>query len=317
MDSASTSSTKSAKIANKVRDVIGAGTLPLSVQFAHLAPDNLSDFAPITDEDAIQAIRSTQCKTSPMDYIPTTVLKGAADVFGHIIANLTNLSFSEGVFPSSFKVGQVTPVLKKPDASTEDMANFRPITNLNTIGNILKRLAMKQMRSHMGNSSNLGSKQSAYRDLHSTETAMTRVVSDLLTATDSRSPSVLLSLDISAAFNTLDYRRLLERAKDLFGFDCVILRWLASYLAGREQFVVAGGCRSRTVKLSFLFHRAQFSDRSCFPSLLQRSAASSRRSGYATINSPMTSSCTRSSTRSLLPDYDPLLLCRRSNRMTH
>ena len=79
---------------------------------------------------------------------------------------------------------------------------------------------------------------------------MTRVVSDLLTATDSGSPSVLLSLDISAAFDTLDHRRLLAQAKDLFGFDCVVLRWLASYLAGREQFLVVGGCRSRTVKLS-------------------------------------------------------------------
>ena len=157
---------KIGKIANKVRNVIGAGTLPPSVQLAHLTPDNLSDFAPITDEDAIQAIRSMQCKTS-------------ADVFDQIIANLANLSFSEGVFPSSFKVGQVTPLLKKPGASTKDMANFRPIMNLNTIGKILERLAMKQMRSHMGNSPNLGSQQSVYWAFHSTETAITRVVSDL------------------------------------------------------------------------------------------------------------------------------------------
>ena len=80
----------------------------------------------------------------------------------------------------------------------------------------------------MGNSPKLGSQQSVYRTLHSTETAMTRVVSDLLTATDSGSPSILLSLDISAAFDALDHLRLLERAKDLFGFDRVVLRWLAS-----------------------------------------------------------------------------------------
>ena len=51
---------KIGKIANKVIDVIGGGTLPPFVQLAYLAPDNLSDFAPITDEDAIQAIRSVQ-----------------------------------------------------------------------------------------------------------------------------------------------------------------------------------------------------------------------------------------------------------------
>ena len=183
-----------------------------------------------------------------MDYVQTTVLKGAADVFGHIIANLSNLLFSVGVFPRSFKVGQVTPLLKKPGTGTTDMANFRLITILNTIGIILERLAMTQMRSHMGNSPNLASQQSAYRALHSTETAMTRVVSDLLAAIDSGSPSVLLSLDISAAFDTLDHRRLLERAKELFGFDCVVIRWLALYLAGHDQFAVVVGCRSRTEK---------------------------------------------------------------------
>ena len=47
---------------------------------------------------------------------------------------------------------------------------------------------------------------------------MTRLVSDLLTATDSGSPSVLLTLDISAAFDTLDHRHLIEREKDLFAF---------------------------------------------------------------------------------------------------
>ena len=129
-------------------------------------------------------------------------------------------------------------------------ANYRPITNLSTIGKILERLAMKQMRSHMEDSPNLDPQQSEYRALHSTETAMTRVMNDLLSAKYSKSPSVLLSLDISAAFDTLDHQRLLEWAKELFGFDSVVLRWLGSYLAGREQFVGVDGRRSRTVRLS-------------------------------------------------------------------
>ena len=87
-----------------------------------------------------------------------------------------------------------------------------------------KTRAMKQMRRHMENLPNLGPLQSAYRALHSTKTAMTRVVSDLLSATASKSPSVLLSLNISPAFDTLDHHRLLERAKDLFGFDSTVLQ---------------------------------------------------------------------------------------------
>ena len=52
---------------------------------------------------------------------------------------------------------------------------------------------------------------------------MMRVVSNLLAATDKKIPSVLLSLDINAAFHTLDHRRLIERVKNLFGLDNVVL----------------------------------------------------------------------------------------------
>ena len=140
-----------------------------------------------------------------------------------------------------FKFGQIRQLLKKPGASTSDMSNFRPITNLNTIGKILERLAMKQLRRHSDQSPNLGHLQSAYRALHSTETAMTKVVSDLLSAVDSGEPSALLSLDISAAFNTLDHHRLLSRAHELFRFSDMVLKWMQSYLSDRQHCVAVGG----------------------------------------------------------------------------
>ena len=64
---------------------------------------------------------------------------------------------------------------------------------------------------------------------------MTSVVNDLLAATDNKSSSVLLSLDIIAAYDTLDHRRLVECAKNLFGLDDIVLEWLRSYLIGRTQ----------------------------------------------------------------------------------
>ena len=81
-------------------------------------------------------------------------------------------------------------------------------------------------------------------------TQQSRVVSDLLSTTDSKTPSVLLSLDISTAFDTHDHRRLLDRSKELFGFDDTVLQWLSSYLAGRSQFVSIGGRHSSTVTMT-------------------------------------------------------------------
>ena len=68
----------------------------------------------------------------------------------------------------------------------------------------------------------------AYRALHSTETIMTRAVNNLLTAADNKAPSMLLSPDISAAFDTLDHRRLFKSSREHFRLDVVVLVWLYS-----------------------------------------------------------------------------------------
>lgn len=75
-------------------------------------------------------------------------------------------------------------------------------------------------------------------------------VDDLLTVADNKAPSILLSLDISAAFDTVDHRRLLERSRELFGLDDVVLVRLHSYLTDRKQFVAVDGCRSKIVSTS-------------------------------------------------------------------
>ena len=76
---------------------------------------------------------------------------------------------------------------------------------------------------------------------------MTKVVNDLLVAADSGKPSILLSLDISAAFDMLDHTRLLQRASELFGLNDNVLSWLKSYLIGRSSYVALGHCHSSTV----------------------------------------------------------------------
>jgi len=118
--------------------------------------------------------------------------------------------------PRNFQTGQNTPLLKKPGADTKDPVNYRPITNLNTISKILERLANKQLQEHLPLSPNFNTSLSAYRSFHSTETAMTKVVNDLLTAVDSGNPTIILSLDISAAFDMLDHTHLLKRATKVF-----------------------------------------------------------------------------------------------------
>jgi ribonucleases P/MRP protein subunit RPP40 len=76
---------------------------------------------------------------------------------------------------------------------------------------------------------------------------MNKVVNDFLMAVDSVKPSVLLSQDISAALDMLDYDRLLHRATELFGLSDQVINWLESLLTGRTSYVSIGNRRSPTV----------------------------------------------------------------------
>jgi len=70
----------------------------------------------------------------------------------------------------------------------KDPVNYRPITNLKTISKILERLANKQLQEHPALSPKFKTFESAYQLFHSTETAMTKVVNDLLPAVDGGKP---------------------------------------------------------------------------------------------------------------------------------
>ena len=86
--------------------------------------------------------------------------------------------------------------------------------------------------------------QSAYRARHSTETALLKVTSDILSALDNGDLASLALLDLSAAFDTVDHDILLRRMRVSYGIDGVALQWFRSYLGGRTQFVKYRGCCS-------------------------------------------------------------------------
>ena len=87
--------------------------------------------------------------------------------------------------------------------------------------------------------------QSAYRVGHSTETALLRVLNALLCCADSGNLAVLLMLDLSAAFDTIDHTLLLQRLHGSVGVTGAHL-WFSSYLHDRWQYVSVGEASSST-----------------------------------------------------------------------
>ena len=97
----------------------------------------------------------------------------------------------------------------------------------------------------------LYSLQSAYRTGHSTETALLKIINDLLSALDNGQVSLLSLLDLSAAFDTIDHSTLLNRLQHTFGISSHALAWFHSYLSGRTQIVSVSGFSSRSAVLNY------------------------------------------------------------------
>ena len=127
----------------------------------------------MTSGEVLKTITKLPNKSSPLDVLPTSLLKSCTDIFAPIIAHLANLSFDQGQFPTKFKLAQVLPLLKKPGADRSQPVNYRPISNLSTISKLMERLVLCRLRPHLLSSGNFNSLQSAYRTGHSTETACT------------------------------------------------------------------------------------------------------------------------------------------------
>ena len=151
---------------------------------------------------------------------------------------MINLSLKDGFFPDKWKEAMVRPKLKKPNSDLI-FKNFRPL-----LSKLAEKTVVHQTVDHMNYHELFPEFQSAYRLNHSTETALLRVRNDLLMNTNSQSATLLVFLDLSAAFDTNDHAILLRRLQTKFGFTGKTLAWFNSYLTGRFQHVVIENVRS-------------------------------------------------------------------------
>ena len=104
----------------------------------------------------------------------------------------------------------ISPKLKKTDLDKELLTNYRPIANIAFMSKVIEKTVALQVQAHLNDNQLLPSFQSAYRQYHSTETALLKVTNDILMTINSRRDAILILLDLSAAFDTLDHNILIK-----------------------------------------------------------------------------------------------------------
>uniref|UniRef100_A0A8C4RJ50 Reverse transcriptase domain-containing protein n=1 Tax=Erpetoichthys calabaricus TaxID=27687 RepID=A0A8C4RJ50_ERPCA len=198
---------------------------------------HFSNFNPVTEQEVLSLISKMKPTTCSLDPVPTKLVKSAMDVLTAPILNIINSSLLHGTVPDALKVSVIKPLLKKSDLDPHILNNYRPISNLPFLSKILEKVVASQLQTHLMHYNLFEKFQSGFRTGHSTETALTRVVNDILISSDEGNSSVIMLLDLSAAFDTIDHSILLHRLENDVGLTGTVLAWFSSYLSNRFQYV--------------------------------------------------------------------------------
>ena len=216
----------------------------------HSLLDKLDNIAlPTVSVNTLESCDSNTSFCQALDPIPSTLLKQCLDPLLPHRTHIVNTSLASGYMPQNLKVAQVTPILKKPKLDRDELKNYRPISNLKFISKTIERVASAQLTTYMQANNLNGPKQSAYRQFHSTETALLRVQNDLLRAVDKHQEVVLILLDYSAAFDTINHELLINRLRKRYGITGTALDWFTSYLDERVQSINIGNVLSDDLPL--------------------------------------------------------------------
>ena len=118
---------------------------------------------------------------------------------------------------------------------------------LKFISKLIERTVSTQLLDHLSANNTLEPLQSVYRAGHSTETALVKVRNDILNAIDNYEVTIMLLLDLPAAFDTVNHSILINRLENCVGVTGKALRWFKSYLLGRSQSVVIDDATSESL----------------------------------------------------------------------
>ena len=176
-------------------------------------------------------------KSCPLDPIPSNLPKLCFSDLVPIVTKIVNCSLESGEVPLPMKRAILSPLLKKLCLDTKLYPSFRPVSNLMLVSKATEKVAATQLWEYLCSNGFNEERQSSYKANHSCETALIRVQDNILKAIDSHRGVLLLLLDLSAAFDTVDHEILLGRLSSRFGFKVKALVWLRSYLTDRTQLV--------------------------------------------------------------------------------
>ena len=180
-------------------------------------------------------------KATGLDGIGSRILKAGAPVLSIYLSKIFNCSLATGYVPKCWKMKRVSPV-HKGDVKT-DPSNFRPISILPIPMKIFEKIVHDQVSTFIKENTFLNDRQSGFRKLFSTTTAVLDVSENILEQLDKNNFVGAVLIDLKKAFDTVDHKILLKKLW-CYGFQNQSFDWFESYLTDRQQLTLVNNIMS-------------------------------------------------------------------------
>lgn len=197
---------------------------------------NSFSFSNVDEAQVLYAILQVKSNAVGVDEIPLKFILLCFPALSQHLTHLCNSIITTSSFPDSWKIAKVLPIPKK--SNPENVGDYRPISLLPALSKVWETLIKTQVVDHLDTNNLLYTNQSGFRKFHSTTSAVLDVTENARMMMDAGNITILLLLDFSKAFDSINHTTLCYKLKQQFHFSSSACNLIYSYLTGRTQFVV-------------------------------------------------------------------------------
>ncbi len=202
--------------------------------------------SPISRTEVEATIKNLSCKTSSgFDNLSNKIVKTCKQALAEPISIIVNKSFESGEFPDSLKISKIFPLFKSGDKNS--LNNYRPISQLSTISKVIETIAINQLTAFLNKNKILSKFQFGFREKHSTEHALLAIKQNLEHNRALNNFTVMVSIDLSKAFDTVNSSEILIDKLKYYGCDAKTQSWFKSFFTNRRQYVQIENTKSNTI----------------------------------------------------------------------
>ena len=167
-----------------------------------------------------------------VDTINNKLVKHCCKELALPMALIIDLSIEEAVVPKKLKIARIIPLYKKGAAN--ECGNYRPVSLLSALSKILEKAICSQLMSYLESDHSLCHDQYGFRPKSQTTHVVHKLLNIIQANSIKNEVTIVTFLDLSKAFDCLQYDRLFFKMEKL-GFHEHTIRWFKSYLSLRQQ----------------------------------------------------------------------------------